>query len=189
MINAGHASLEFIWDHCESVAHLDHAIHGPQERQSNQNRCKQQGARCHGKERPQQHEEPAYPKNDVSQAEPALQGGTEQRPEGVASSYQREERALEEFYQRLQPFAIPFMALFGRDRLPSRSALSRFLAALTEAPVEALRTLLTSRSARSAPHTRQANRKPVGSSRNLLDGVRHRWDARGCSAARATPDR
>src|SRR3954469_17432782 len=51
------------------------------------------------------------------------------------------ERTLEEFYQRLQPFAVPFMALFARDRLPSRSALSRFLAALTEAPVEALRTL------------------------------------------------
>jgi hypothetical protein len=33
------------------------------------------------------------------------------------------------------------MALFERDRLPSRSALSRFLAALTEASVEALRTL------------------------------------------------
>ncbi len=33
------------------------------------------------------------------------------------------------------------MALFERDWLPSRSALSRFLAALTEAPVEALRTL------------------------------------------------
>jgi len=51
------------------------------------------------------------------------------------------ERSLEEFYQRLQPFALPFMALFARDRLPSHSALSRFLAALTEAPVEALRTL------------------------------------------------
>ncbi len=51
------------------------------------------------------------------------------------------ERTLEEFYQRLQPFAVPFMALFARDRLPSRSALSRFLAALTETPVEALRTL------------------------------------------------
>src|SRR5213083_3363959 len=51
------------------------------------------------------------------------------------------ERTLEEFYQRLQPFAVPFMALFERDRLPSRSALSRFVAALTEAPVEALRTL------------------------------------------------
>ena len=51
------------------------------------------------------------------------------------------ERTLEEFYQRLQPFVVPFMALFERERLPSRSALSRFLAALTEAPVEALRTL------------------------------------------------
>jgi hypothetical protein len=51
------------------------------------------------------------------------------------------ERTLEEFYQRLQPFAVPFMALFERDQLPSRSALSRFLAALTQAPVEALRTL------------------------------------------------
>ena len=83
------------------------------------------------------------------------------------------ERTLEEFYERLQPFAVPFMALFERDRLPSRSALSRFLAALTEAPIEALRTLFLSRSARSAPHTRQANRKPAGSSRNLLDRVRH----------------
>jgi hypothetical protein len=51
------------------------------------------------------------------------------------------ERTLEEFYQRLQPFAVAFMALFERDRLPSRSALSRFLAALTEAPIEALRAL------------------------------------------------
>ncbi|WP_297156789.1 hypothetical protein [Thermogemmatispora sp.] len=51
------------------------------------------------------------------------------------------ERTLEEFYRHLQPFASPFMALFERDRLPSRSALSRFLAALTAAPIEALRTL------------------------------------------------
>jgi hypothetical protein len=51
------------------------------------------------------------------------------------------ERTLEAFYQSLQPFAVPFMALFGRDRLPARSTLSRFLAALTEAPVTALRTL------------------------------------------------
>jgi len=52
------------------------------------------------------------------------------------------ERTLEAFYERLQPFAGPFMALFERDRLPARSTLSRFLAALTEAPVEALRSLL-----------------------------------------------
>jgi len=51
------------------------------------------------------------------------------------------ERTLEAFYERLQPFAVPFMALFERDRLPARSTLSRFLAALTEVPVEALRTL------------------------------------------------
>jgi hypothetical protein len=51
------------------------------------------------------------------------------------------ERTLEEFYERLQPFAVPFMALFERDRLPCRSALSRFLAALTEEPVETLRAL------------------------------------------------
>jgi hypothetical protein len=48
---------------------------------------------------------------------------------------------LEEFYESLQPFAIPFMALFERDRLPTRSALSRFLAALTVEPVQALRGL------------------------------------------------
>lgn len=51
------------------------------------------------------------------------------------------ERTLEEFYESLQPFAVAFMALFDRDQLPARSTLSRFLAALTEAPVEALRTL------------------------------------------------
>ena|SRR5258706_11532213 len=51
------------------------------------------------------------------------------------------ERTLEAFYARLQPFAGPIMALFDRDRLPTRSTLSRFLAALTEVPVEALRTL------------------------------------------------
>jgi len=69
------------------------------------------------------------------------------------------ERTLEEFYQHLQPFAVPFMALFERDRLPSRSVLSRFLAALTEEPVEALRTLfledLESRPLATASHEKQ----------------------------------
>src|SRR5438477_3715465 len=51
------------------------------------------------------------------------------------------EPTLEAFYERLQPFAVPFMALFERDRLPARSTLSRFLAALTQEPVEALRSL------------------------------------------------
>jgi len=51
------------------------------------------------------------------------------------------ECTLEAFYERLQPFAVPFMALFERDRLPARSTLSRFLAALTQEPIEALRSL------------------------------------------------
>ena len=51
------------------------------------------------------------------------------------------EHTLEAFYEHLHPFAAAFMALFGRDRLPARSTLSRFLAALTPEPVEALRTL------------------------------------------------
>ena len=57
---------------------------------------------------------------------------------GYARSF---ERTLEAFYETLLPFAEPFMALFGRDRLPARSTLSRFLTALTPEPVEALRTL------------------------------------------------
>src|SRR6266446_5103254 len=50
------------------------------------------------------------------------------------------EPTLQSFYERLAPFADVFMALFGRHHLPSRSALSRFLAALDQASVEALRT-------------------------------------------------
>jgi hypothetical protein len=51
------------------------------------------------------------------------------------------EETLEGFYKRLQPFGSAFMALFGRDRLPHRSTLSRFLAAIDQASVEVLRTL------------------------------------------------
>ena len=50
------------------------------------------------------------------------------------------EGTLAAFYERLQPWASTFMALFARDGLPSRSALSRWLAALDQAAVEALRT-------------------------------------------------
>src|SRR2546430_2874210 len=50
------------------------------------------------------------------------------------------EATLQSFYERLAPFAAVFMALFGRHRLPSRSALSRFLAALDQGAVEVLRT-------------------------------------------------
>jgi hypothetical protein len=51
------------------------------------------------------------------------------------------ERTLQDFYTTVQPFASAFMALFGRASLPAASTLSRFLAALPDAPVEALRTL------------------------------------------------
>ena len=69
------------------------------------------------------------------------------------------ERTLEVFYERLQPFAIPFMALFDRDQLPARATLSRFLAQLSEAPVEALRTLfLDDLESRPLTHDRQTGK-------------------------------
>lgn len=49
------------------------------------------------------------------------------------------ERTLEEFDERLQPFAVAFLALCERDRLPSRSSRLHFFAQRSEEPVEALR--------------------------------------------------
>ncbi len=49
------------------------------------------------------------------------------------------EPTLEAFFDRLCPFAGPFMALFGRDQLPHRSTLSRFLADVDLACLDALR--------------------------------------------------
>ena len=81
------------------------------------------------------------------------------------------------------------MALFDRDQLPSRSALSRFLAALTEAPVEALRTLFLD----------DLESRPLSSDRQtggLADRVGNAWvvfDIDGTREAarvsRLTPDR
>lgn len=51
------------------------------------------------------------------------------------------EPTLQTFYERLAPFAEPFMSLFERNQLPHRSTLSRFLAALDQPTVEALRAL------------------------------------------------
>jgi hypothetical protein len=56
---------------------------------------------------------------------------------GYASSG---ERTLQEFFPRLAPFAMPFMALLGRSELPHRSSLSRFLAAVDRPCLEAFRT-------------------------------------------------
>src|SRR5258708_36037371 len=79
------------------------------------------------------------------------------------------ERTLETFYQVVGPLAQPFMALFDRERLPSRSALSRFLASLTWGATEALRTLfladLLARPLDNERHTRtlvdRAGNEPV----------------------------
>ena len=65
------------------------------------------------------------------------------------------EPTLLAFYERLTPFATAFMALFNRQALPHRSTLSRFLAALDQPTVEALRTLfqedLVTRTAQTFP--------------------------------------
>src|SRR3989454_6640670 len=79
------------------------------------------------------------------------------------------ERTLEAFYERLQPFAVPFMALFERDQLPARSTLSRFLAALTEAPVEALRSLFLD-DLLARPLTKEQQRG------ELLDRTGRQWE-------------
>jgi len=81
------------------------------------------------------------------------------------------ERTLEAFYERLQPFAIPFMALFERDQLPARSTLSRFLAVLTEVPVEALRTLFLD-DLLSRPLSNDSNEKQTG---GLVDRTGSEW--------------
>lgn len=51
------------------------------------------------------------------------------------------ERTLQAFFDRLQPFTEPFMALFERGEAPYRSTLSRFLAAVDTSCLEALRSL------------------------------------------------
>ena len=81
------------------------------------------------------------------------------------------EPTLEAFYERLQPFAVPFMALFDRDQLPTRSSLSRFLAALTEAPVEAVRTLFLD-DLLSRPLSNASNEKQTG---GLVDRAGNAW--------------
>ena len=51
------------------------------------------------------------------------------------------EPTLRAFCERVQPFASAFMALFGRADFPTPPTLSRYLAALDQPCVEALRTL------------------------------------------------
>lgn len=49
------------------------------------------------------------------------------------------EPTIEAFFDRLRPFAAPFMALFGRDQVPHRSTHSRLLADVDGACLGALR--------------------------------------------------
>src|SRR5258707_7084260 len=81
------------------------------------------------------------------------------------------ERTLEAFYERLQPFAGPFMALFERERLPARSTFSRFLAALTSEPVDALRTLFLDDLLRCS-RSNDSHEKQTG---GLADRVGNGW--------------
>jgi hypothetical protein len=76
------------------------------------------------------------------------------------------EPTLLAFYERLAPWAEPFMALFGRNRLPHRSTLSRFLAALDQPTMEALRTLF---------QKDLLARKPFPSPGGLFDRTGRQW--------------
>jgi hypothetical protein len=78
------------------------------------------------------------------------------------------ERTMQAFYERVRPWARACMALFARDRLPSRSALSRFHGALTPEPVEALRRrFLADRLSRPRGHE-----EPIG---GLWDRAGRQW--------------
>ena len=89
------------------------------------------------------------------------------------------ERTLEAFYERLSPFASTFMALVDRDRLPARSTLSRFLAALTGSGSGSFALPGSRGSACASPGQGAADRRPGGSRGLRAGGVRHRWYARG----------
>jgi hypothetical protein len=74
---------------------------------------------------------------------------------------------LKAFYERLWPFAPTFMALFGRNALPCHSTLSRFLAALDQPSVEALRLLFQEDLVARTPFG-----SPAG---GLWDRLGHHW--------------
>jgi hypothetical protein len=87
------------------------------------------------------------------------------------------EPTLLAFYERLIPFAGAYMALFGRHRLPHRSTLSRFLAALDQASVETLRMLF---------QKDLLARKPFPSPGGLFDRTSKRWLVVDVDGTRAT---
>src|SRR5260370_10946014 len=76
------------------------------------------------------------------------------------------EPTLLAFYERLTPWADAFMALFGRNRLPHRSTLSRCLAALDQTAAEALRARF---------QEDRYSRKPFASPGGLFDRTGAQW--------------
>jgi hypothetical protein len=98
------------------------------------------------------------------------------------------ERTLETFYECLRPFSAAFMARIARERLPARATLSRFLAALTPQPVEALRTLFLA-DLLARPLGKEQEGQPVGlwdRQGTRLPRLRHRTHQR-LGTDRATP--
>jgi hypothetical protein len=88
------------------------------------------------------------------------------------------EPTLLAFYERLAPFVEPFMTLFGRNQLPHRSTLSRFLSALDQPTVEALRRSFDIRSACTL--TVFFSRWPVCSDGSRVSGDRCRRNSASC---------
>ncbi len=72
------------------------------------------------------------------------------------------ERTVQAYFERLMPFAAPFMALFERGFLPHRATLSRFLSAVDGPCVEAVRTLFASSSFRWGGHRRRLEASGIG---------------------------
>src|SRR5258708_655799 len=100
------------------------------------------------------------------------------------------EPTLQAYYERLTPFPDNFLALFGRCHLPDRSTLSRFLAALDQATVEALRTLfladLVARTPFATPGSlsdRQVTITQICGDPKV--GLAHRWCERLLKSKRA----
>ena len=56
------------------------------------------------------------------------------------------ERTLADFFERVEPFEMAFMALFGRRCLPHRATFSRFLSDMDRSCLEAFRTLFEQQS-------------------------------------------
>jgi hypothetical protein len=102
------------------------------------------------------------------------------------------ERTLQIFFDRLQPFAEPFMAFFEREMLPHRSTLSQFLAAIDSPCLEAFRTLFATssflwgwtRATIGGLWDRSGQRYVVF---DIVCGLRYRWHSLGRPPTQTSP--